>query len=71
MVVVGSPAYFAVRQPPVIPQDLTSHNCANLRLPTHGGPYSWEFAKDGQQLEVQVPGQMIFNTSPQILTAAV
>jgi DNA-binding transcriptional LysR family regulator len=71
MVVVGSPKYFAGRQPPVIPQDLTSHNCANLRLPTHGGLYAWEFAKDGLQLEVQVSGQMIFNTSPQILTAAV
>jgi DNA-binding transcriptional LysR family regulator len=36
----------------------------------HGGLYAWEFAKDGRQLEVQVPGQMIFNSSPQILTSA-
>ncbi|MFL6675796.1 MAG: LysR family transcriptional regulator [Massilia sp.] len=70
MVVVGSPRYFTSRAKPVVPQDLTVHNCANLRLPTHGGLYAWEFAKDGQQLDVQVPGQMIFNTSPQILTAA-
>jgi len=70
MAVVGAPAYFAGRPKPVVPQDLTTHNCANLRLPTHGGLYAWEFARDGGQLEVQVQGQMIFNASPQILTAA-
>jgi DNA-binding transcriptional LysR family regulator len=70
MVVVGAPAYFASRAAPRVPQDLTSHNCANLRLPTHGGLYAWEFEKDGRKLGVQVPGQMIFNTTPQMLAAA-
>lgn len=70
MTVVGSPAYFRNRTMPSVPQDLTAHNCANLRLPTHGGLYAWEFAKDGQTLQVQVQGQMIFNTSQQTLTAA-
>lgn len=70
MVVVGAPAYFANRATPVTPKDLTTHNCANLRLPTYGGLYAWEFEKDGQALQVQVPGQMIFNTTPQILVAA-
>src|SRR5258707_553990 len=37
MAVVGSPSYFAERKRPKTPQDLTSHNCLNLRLPTHGG----------------------------------
>ena len=41
-----------------------------LRRPTYGGLYAWEFAKNGQELHVQVQGQMIFNTSPQMLTAA-
>jgi DNA-binding transcriptional LysR family regulator len=70
MVVVGSPAYFATRKKPVTPMDLTAHNCANLRLPTYGGLYAWEFAKHGRALQVQVQGQMIFNTTPQMLTAA-
>jgi DNA-binding transcriptional LysR family regulator len=70
MVVVGSPAYFATRKKPAMPQDLTAHNCANLRLSTYGGLYAWEFAKNGQELKVQVQGQMIFNTTPQMLTAA-
>ncbi|HTC27220.1 LysR family transcriptional regulator, partial [Dyella sp.] len=37
MAVVGSPAYFSKYPIPKKPQDLTAHNCINLRLPTHGG----------------------------------
>lgn len=70
MVVVGAPSYFAHHDKPVTPQELTSHACANLRLATHGDLYAWEFAKNGQALRVQVRGQMVFNTSPQVLTAA-
>ncbi len=38
MAVVGSPSYLANRGRPQTPQDLTAHNCINLRLPTYGGP---------------------------------
>jgi DNA-binding transcriptional LysR family regulator len=70
MVVVGSPAYFSNRPSPKLPRDLTAHNCVNMRLPTYGGLYAWEFAKDGQELQVHVDGQAIFNTTPQVLQAA-
>ncbi|MBZ9696397.1 LysR family transcriptional regulator [Mesorhizobium sp. CO1-1-9] len=63
MAVVGSPAYFASRPKPRTPQDLTDHNCINLRLPTHGGLYAWEFEKAGRELKVRVDGQLIFNTA--------
>jgi len=69
MAVVGSPAYFAKHPPPRIPQDLTTHNCINLRLPTHG-LYAWEFEKSGRELKVRVDGQLVFNTSALILNAA-
>jgi DNA-binding transcriptional LysR family regulator len=68
--VVGSPAYLAGRALPRTPQDLTRHNCINLRLATHGGLAPWEFVKDGKELQVQVEGQAIFNTTPQKLQAA-
>lgn len=71
MLVVGSPDYFRRHPAPKTPHDLISHNCANLRLATHGGLYAWEFSREGHALNVQVAGQMIFNTSPQLLTAAV
>ncbi|QKD02605.1 LysR family transcriptional regulator [Mesorhizobium loti] len=63
MAVVGSPAYFAKRPKPRSPQDLTTHNCINLRLPTYGGLYAWEFEKAGREPKVRVEGQLIFNTS--------
>ncbi|MGJ4893653.1 LysR family transcriptional regulator [Bradyrhizobium oligotrophicum] len=61
MAVVGSPAYFAVRSRPRKPQDLTDHNCINIRLPTLGGIYAWEFEKRGRALKVRVDGQLVFN----------
>ena len=61
MAIVASPAYFARHAPPATPQDLTSHNCINMRLPTLGGLFAWEFAKDGHALKVRVEGQLIVN----------
>ncbi|MBZ9775665.1 LysR family transcriptional regulator [Mesorhizobium sp. CO1-1-8] len=63
MAVVGSPAYFAKWPQPRTPQDLTTHNCINLRLPTYGGLYAWEFEKAGRELKVRVEGQLVFNTA--------
>jgi len=59
--VVGSPGYFARRPGPQVPGDLTEHNCINMRLPTHGAIYTWEFAKDGREVKVKVDGQLVFN----------
>jgi DNA-binding transcriptional LysR family regulator len=70
MAVVGAPAYFAQRSPPQTPRDLLNHNCINLRLPTRGGLYAWEFEKGKCKLNVHVDGQLIFNGTTQMLTAA-
>lgn len=70
MAVTGSPAYFSERPKPKTPQDLTEHNCINLRLPIHGGLYAWEFSKKGRELNVRVDGQLVFNTSSLMLKAA-
>lgn len=61
MAVVGAPAYFAARPKPKRPHDLTEHNCINIRLPTYGGIYAWEFEKRGRAMKVRVDGQLIFN----------
>ncbi|KAA8709529.1 LysR family transcriptional regulator [Pseudomonas cannabina] len=68
--VVGSPAYFEGRNRPETPRDLTSHRCNNLRLPTNGGLYTWEFTKDGETLNVRVTGQVTFNGVYPLLDAA-
>jgi DNA-binding transcriptional LysR family regulator len=61
MAVVGAPSYFARRKRPRTPQELTDHDCINIRLPTRGGLYAWEFEKDGRELRVRVEGQLVFN----------
>ena len=70
MVVVGSPSYLTTTPAPKIPQDLTSHRCINLRLPTHGGIYAWEFEKGRRELRVRVDGQLVLNSIPLMLNAA-
>ena len=71
MAVVGAPSYFENRPEPNKPQDLIAHNCINLRLPSHGGVYAWEFEKDARELKVRVEGQLVFNTTIQMLNAAI
>src|SRR5229473_3508743 len=70
MAVVGAPSYFAKQSPPKKPQDLTEHNCINLRLPTYGGLYAWEFEKGGRELKVRVEGPLVFNNIPLRVNAA-
>lgn len=70
MVVAGSPQYFERHTKPRTPHDLTQHSCINLRLPTLGGLYAWEFEKDTRPLNVRVDGQFICNDVPMIIDAA-
>ena len=69
--VVGAKSYFAKHAPPKTPQELVSHTCINLRLPTYGGLYAWEFQKHGRELKVRVDGQLVFNSVLHVLNAAV
>jgi DNA-binding transcriptional LysR family regulator len=70
MAVIGAPSYFRSRAEPKTPQELVEHNCINLRLPSHGGVYVWEFEKRGRQLRVRVEGQFTCNGTNQMLNAA-
>jgi len=86
MAVAASPAYLAGKNPrgrvgppppsgeekplPATPHDLTGHRCINLRLPTHGGLYAWDFEKDGEAINVRVGGQTTFNNTFLMLQAA-
>src|SRR6266446_146864 len=71
MAVVGAPSYFDTHSVPKRPQDLTAHSCINLRLPTHGGLYAWEFEKGRRELRVRVEGQLVLNGTTPMLNAAV
>ena len=69
-VVVAAPSYFLNRLEPRVPADLTGHSCINLRMPTYGGLYAWEFERGGREINARVEGQLTFNNSRQILDAA-
>lgn len=70
MAVVGAPGYFERHAPPMTPHDLVRHDCINLRLPTHGGLYAWEFQEHGRAFSVRVEGRLVFNgTTPRLRAA--
>jgi DNA-binding transcriptional LysR family regulator len=70
MAVVAAPSYFEAHPKPKTPQDLTGHACIGLRMPTHGGLFSWEFEKRGREMKVRVEGPLVFNNLKLRLEAA-
>ncbi len=70
MAAVASPGYFEKHAVPKVPDDLTRHNCINVRFPSSGGLYVWEFERRGRQVNVRVDGQATFNSTPHLVLAA-
>jgi len=67
--VIGSPAYFAGRPRPQVPQDLLQHRCIRARLRS-GLIYKWEFEKDNQKVQIDVPGSLMLDESSLMHEAA-
>lgn len=68
---VASKDYFATYPQPKTPHELVEHRCINLRLPTHGGLYAWEFTHEGgRELNVRVSGQLTFNSIYEVFEAS-
>ncbi|MDR6854869.1 LysR family transcriptional regulator [Variovorax guangxiensis] len=70
MLIVGAPGYLSERGVPATPQELLAHNCITLRLASGGGLYAWELRSGARELQVRVGGQATFNSSYQMLNAA-
>jgi DNA-binding transcriptional LysR family regulator len=71
MAAVASPSYFERHKAPRTPHDLAQHNCINLRMPTRGGLYAWEFEKAGRAVNVRVEGQLVVNDIALMRKAAI
>jgi DNA-binding transcriptional LysR family regulator len=71
MAAVASPSYLAEHGVPKTPHDLSQHKCINLRFPTQGNLYAWEFEKDGQEISVGVEGPLIVNNGGLMVSAAI
>lgn len=68
-VVVGSPDYFSRRPRPEQPTDLLDHDCIRIRWP-NGAPYEWEFEKNGEVLQMNVPWLLSLDNHSLIARAA-
>lgn len=70
MAVVGTPRYLAAHPAPITPHDLRKHRCINIRLPSAGTIYKWEFEKGRDSLEVGVDGPLVFDDEGLVIDAA-
>jgi DNA-binding transcriptional LysR family regulator len=68
--VVGSPAYFAQRSRPRMPDDLARHNCVRYRR-ADDTVFEWLFERNGQACKVQVDGRVMVNNPDLSIRAAV
>lgn len=66
--IVASPAYLQGREKPAGPADLLSHRCIRVRLPD-GSLLRWRFEKDGETLQLDVPGNLTLDETGVARTA--
>lgn len=69
LAVVGSPAYFATRPPPLVPADLTGHVCIRNMYPSSVG-YPWSFGRDGEEIDIEVKGPLALHDHELMIEAA-
>jgi DNA-binding transcriptional LysR family regulator len=67
---VASPAYFAARGRPDVPQDLHRHDCIRFRFDS-GAIYRWEFERRGVVETVNVGGPLTLTDQPLMVDAAI
>jgi DNA-binding transcriptional LysR family regulator len=68
-ITVASPTYLANRSAPAAPDDLSLHHCIRHRLPS-GKRYRWEFSKHGEEMILDLPGQLTLDDNALMAQAA-
>lgn len=69
MLTVATKEYLQRYGHPKQPKDLVEHQCINLRLPTHGELYRWQFTKGNKTQSVNVNAKIVFTTLSPVLQA--
>lgn len=69
-IAVASTSYLEKHGTPVTPDNLQRHRCIRQRLPS-GKRYRWEFARQGEEMEVDAPGALTLDDNDLIVAAAV
>ena len=62
-VTCASPAYLEKYGMPGHPNDLLRHRCVNYFSARTGKIYDWDFSRDGERVQVQLPGDIAVNDS--------
>jgi DNA-binding transcriptional LysR family regulator len=70
MAVIASPAYLGRHGVPKTPRELRAHRCINIRLPSAGSIYKWEFERGTQKMDIAVDGPLIFDAGGMVVDAA-
>lgn len=62
-VTVATPTYIALHGRPMHPEELQRHQCLNYFSAKTGKIFDWDFARDGQRIQMRVPGRIAVNDS--------
>ena len=71
MAIAASPEYLDTHGWPETPDDLSNHNCINLKHQAKGGNSVWDLESDGRIVNVRVEGQMVLNDIALVRQAAI
>ncbi|TFV95483.1 LysR family transcriptional regulator [Oxalobacteraceae bacterium OM1] len=65
----AAPSYLALHGTPTHPSELMQHRCINYFAARTGKVHEWVFAREGERLQLRVPGRMAINDSNGYLAA--
>lgn len=69
-VTCAAPSYIALHGRPVHPADLEQHRCVNYFSAKTGKVFEWDFAKEGERIQMRVPGVIAVNDSDAYMAAS-
>jgi len=61
LVTCAAPSYIALHGRPIHPNDLLKHRCVNYFSAKTGKIFDWDFARDGERLQLRLQGQIAVN----------
>lgn len=71
LLICAAPSYLKARGVPLVPADLTDHECLGYAYWSRPPDSQWLFYEDGKLLSIQVGGRLRVNESKALLSAAI
>lgn len=70
-IVVAAPEYFQSRKEPKFINDLLNHDCIRQRYSVGGRWFEWKFNTNGQMVQIDVKGRLLFDEMRSVVDAAI